>query len=244
MANISREYGKNEKNRPYVYYTGENGQRYRHVDLSNERFGKLVAIKRNSVSKVNRQVFWECVCDCGVVKNIRGSSLVRRYTVSCGCYGAKQRSIAKTTHGKSNTPLYYIWRGVINRCYGNEKKYEKSYKGKVFVCDRWIKSFQNFYDDLHSTYEKGLQLDRINNNGNYESSNCRWATPVVQSNNKSNNRRFKINGKEYSAKEIEDIYGVNKTTFLSRINRGQSVEKALAIPFATTLSEISQYLVF
>jgi len=143
---------------------GENGQNYPFSDLTNERFGRLVAIQISGRDK-NRHLMWECVCDCGGIKFVAGTSLIEGYTVSCGCYQKEAIIRSRTIHGKSNTPLYYVWRGIINRCYGNEKKYEKTYKGRIKVCDRWRESFQNFYDDVAPSYKPGLSLDRINNDG-------------------------------------------------------------------------------
>lgn len=84
----------------------------------------------------------------------------------------------------TETPLYFVWQSMKVRCYKPNSRDYKNYGGRgVIVCERWLESFDNFYDDLHKTYKKGLSLDRIDNNGNYEPSNCRWTTQFEQSNN-------------------------------------------------------------
>lgn len=222
---------------------GGNGRMYSFNDLTNERFGRLVALGINGKDK-NRHLMWECVCDCGSVKDVAGTSLVEGYTMSCGCYHGEAISKSKTTHGKCKTKLYYVYRGMIGRCYGNEKKYQKLYKGKRFVCDRWRDSFQNFYDDMNASYKEGLQLDRINNDGDYEPSNCRWATSMVNSNNKSNNKKYTIGGQTFGIVEWARITGTDRNTIYGRLKRGWDINRAVYGEPVTSINQISEYLVF
>ena len=144
----------------------KNGRKYKYKDLTNVSVGRLVALARINQDK-NRSAMWECVCDCGNIKLIAGTSLIEGYTVSCGCYQKEVIGKSGLKHGKCKTKLYYVYRGMIARCYGKERKYHKRYKGKIFVCDRWMEGFQNFYDDMSPSYVEGLSLDRIDNNGDY-----------------------------------------------------------------------------
>lgn len=222
---------------------GENGQMYPYLDLTNERFGRLVALKISGRDK-NRHLMWECVCDCGNIKNIAGTSLIEKYTTSCGCYHRETKSKYNKKHGKSGHKIYKVWLSMKSRCYGNDKKYEKNYKGRIFVCDRWMDSFQNFFDDMFLSYKEGLSLDRINNDGDYCPENCRWTTPEVQSNNKSNNIKYTVGNETHSAKEWEKITGIDRALIARNIKRGVPVQEAIYGKPVTSLSQISQYLVF
>lgn len=219
------------------------GRKYRYKDLSNIRFGRLIALKRIKTDK-NRHAMWECICDCGNIKLIAGTSLLEGHTMSCGCYQKEVIGKSGITHGKSNSKIYRVWRGMISRCYGNDIKYEKRYKGRIFVCDRWKESFQNFYDDMSPSYKEGLSLDRVDNNGNYCPENCRWTTAEVQANNKSNNILYAIGDDSYSISQLERISGTNRSTIKTRLSRGWDISRAVYGEPVTDIKQISEYLVF
>lgn len=118
-------------------------------------------------------------CFCGNEFKTQSSGIKHGYIKSCGCFQKKQ----VTTHGMKYHPIYKVWDSMKQRCFNQKQKYYPSYGGRgITVCDRWIK-FENFMDDMLPTYKNGLSLDRINNNGNYEPSNCRWTTQEVQTRN-------------------------------------------------------------
>jgi hypothetical protein len=238
---MSKE-GKNP-NIPYRIRSGRNGQNYRYADLTSVRFGRLIALRIVETDK-SRHLKWECVCDCGNIKVTAGTSLLQGQTLSCGCLFKEVVSANKKTHGKSGHKIYKVYRGMLTRCYGSLRKYEKRYKGKIFVCDSWRESFENFYKDMGSSYKEGLQLDRIDNDGDYSPENCRWATPQVQSNNKSNNILYSIDGKLLNLRELESISGTLRPTILSRLKRGWDIKKAVYGEPITDINQISQYLVF
>lgn len=228
---------------PIVSYKGSRNRTYNFKDLTGKRYGRLIALEVVGKDK-NRHLMWECVCDCGNKKTIAGTSLMSGYTTSCGCYQKEVIGKSGLTHGMSNTKLYNVYRGMIGRCYGNEEKYKKRYKGKIFVCDRWLEDFQNFYDDMSPTYKEGLSLDRIDNNGDYCPENCRWATAEVQSNNKSNNRLYTIGNNSYSIIQWERITGTYRSTIKSRLKRGWDIKEAVYGEPITDIKQISEYLVF
>lgn len=135
-------------------------------------------------------------------------------------------------HGFGNTPTYRSWAGMIQRCTNFSDPRYKDYGGRgILVCNRW-RSFQNFFKDMGNRPE-GTTLDRIDNNGNYEPENCRWATPKEQSRNTSFNHLITHNGKTQSLVSWADETGINQRTLYARISRlGWSIEKALTVPTA------------
>jgi hypothetical protein len=146
-------------------------------DISGRRFNRLVAIER-----IGKK--WLCICDCGNEKLFNPSNLKRGLTKSCGCFNKELcRTKAKRTHGKSLTTEYKIWQGMHQRCGNpNDKNYPDYGARGISVCERWSE-FEFFYEDMGQR-PVGLSIDRKNNDGNYEPSNCRWATPAEQNSNK------------------------------------------------------------
>lgn len=132
-------------------------------------------------------------------------------------------------HGMSNTRLYHIWEGMKRRCKNPKAKNYKNYGGKgISICDEWDRSFEVFYEwAMANGYEDGLTLDRIDVNGNYEPSNCRWASWEEQENNRSNNKYIEYNGQTKTIAEWTRIFGKPRHIVYHRLKRGWSIEKAL-----------------
>jgi hypothetical protein len=185
-----------------------------------------------SVSDVlpNGKCLW--LCECGNTKEIRISSVKSGNTKSCGCLQKTLRTKPKyKTHGMCKTPTYKSWRSMLYRCKSASKIY---YKGKgISVCERWSNSFENFLADMG---ERPLNhtLDRINPDGSYEPSNCRWATSKTQCRNRTNNKIITFNNNSATIAEWEIITKIPYATIHARLTRGWSAEKALTTPIDTS----------
>lgn len=171
-----------------------------------------------------------CVCDCGKERHVSLYDLKRGHTTSCGCYRVEKCRSYNTTHGLSRTPTHNSWRGMIARCTDPKHQFYRYYGGKgVTVCDSWISSFANFLNDM-GLKPKGTSLDRINPNGNYEPSNCRWATKTEQARNVSDIRTVTHNGKTQTIASWAEELGVKACTLHMRLFRGWSVADTLEKP--------------
>lgn len=126
-----------------------------------------------------------CKCDCGTEKKIRISHMVGGRTISCGCVGTVKIKNLNLTHGEAHkTREWQTWRSIKQRCYDSNVPGYKYYGGRgIKVCERWLKSFEDFLSDM-GRRPPNLSIDRIDVNGNYEPGNCRWATAKQQANNK------------------------------------------------------------
>jgi len=130
---------------------------------------------------------WHCVCDCGTKRIVAGSHLKSGHSKSCGCVRNYNTKIRETTHGMTQTPLHKIWLGMKNRCYNKNTISYRSYGERgIKVCDRWLNSFENFFEDMSSTYKKGLTIERKDVDKDYSPENCCWIPKSEQSRNRTN----------------------------------------------------------
>lgn len=201
------------------------------IDLTGQRFGRLVVLKRVENTKKGSSR-WLCRCDCGETKIHTAGILNSGDVKSCGCYGKEVRKEKHTKHNKSNTKLYRVWASMRERCSSTSCKGFVYYGARgVTVCDDWNNSFQAFYDWATSSgYAEGMSIDRIDVDGNYEPSNCRWVSTNIQANNKKNNVRVEYNGESRTVSEWASILGIEYRTLWMRLRRGWSVEKAFQTP--------------
>lgn len=209
----------------------------RHLTYIGSKYGKLtvlnvsgyIPIKNGNRSNKTTPVVL-CQCECGKNKETQLRYLKIGHTLSCGCSTIDRISRFKenaTTHGQSRTIEYRTWESMKDRCLNPNNKFFKHYGGRgIIICDRWKDSFASFLSDMGIRPNGKYSIDRINNNGNYEPTNCRWTTRDIQS---KNTRQFKLtpefisNAKElfsegYSRKEIMFTLDVCKSTLKKALN--------------------------
>lgn len=191
-------------------------------DIAGKRYGRLIAIKRVGQT-VNGQTLWLCRCDCGYEKVIRGGGLSSGQTKSCGCWNAENIKTINKTHGDSYTRLYKIWTDMKKRCsYFTKNKYYYLYGQRgIKVCDEWKDNYLAFREwSMQNGYRENLTIDRINNDGDYEPSNCQWSDLSKQTNNKRSNIIFEFNGVSRTMIEWCKIKGLSYTMVKGRYRKG------------------------
>ena len=204
-----------------------------------ERFGRLVIIKETEPkifkTRKERQVL--CRCDCGNTKTVSLYQLRTGRIISCGCYRKEcasytGKSCLKYNKETTRTRLYGIWQGMKCRCATKTSGSYERYGAKgVSVCDEWKKDFTSFYNwALSNGYSDELTIDRIDYDGDYEPSNCRWADWIVQGNNRSSNVNVIYAGETHTVSEWSRILSIRMGTIYSRRKKGWSFEKIFSTP--------------
>lgn len=203
-------------------------------DLTGTRFGRLVVLQRHEPS--GRYTKWTCKCDCGNLKTVHASSLKNGDTKSCGCLFREETSKRfsnrkdRITHGMSRSPEYRVWASMIDRCKNLRGKRYANYGGRgISVCDRWM-IFENFITDMGERPDVGYSIERKNNDGNYEPSNCRWATRKEQDYNKSSTIMLDYKGSKITTLEASQISGISPLRIRQRIFVGWPVDDAINKP--------------
>jgi hypothetical protein len=202
-----------------------------YIDLMGRRFGRLTA---QELIVRGRKSYWRCKCDCGKEKVIRQDTLTRNITHSCGCL--QKEKVAESghknkKHGESSMRLFKIWTNMKTRCLNKNYNRYSDYGGRgIKICDNWL-IYENFSKwAKENGYQDNLSIDRIDVNGNYEPSNCRWATMKEQGNNKRTNHFIIFNGETLTIRQWEERYELPSGTIYTRLNHGWSIERAIADP--------------
>ena len=192
--------------------------------MKQTKYGLWTVISEKKIYKGNG-VYLSCRCKCGTIKNVIIKNLKSGISTSCGCIRSKNLIERNTKHNKRNTKIWRIWQAMKNRCGNKNFTQYNRYGGRgIKVCDEWKNDFVAFYKDVGEP-PKGMTLDRIDNNGNYEPNNVKWSTSKEQMRNKSNNR--KIN--DICITDISRSLGGGDALVGKRLKRGWSVEKATTL---------------
>lgn len=200
------------------------------IELSGKKFGRLTVVK--PVRKAGKeQLFYECLCDCGVVKVILAQSIRTGNTQSCGCLQKERRATATLRHGMSHTPIHNTWMSMKQRCFDKNCKAYPDYGGRgITVCERWM-TFENFLADMGQPPQEGMTLDRFpDNDGNYEPCNVRWATKKEQANNRRSSKLLTFDGATMTQAQWEDKMGLRRGLLWDRLDKGWTLERALKTP--------------
>lgn len=196
-----------------------------------QRFGKLVVIECVGKDK-NNSYLWKCKCDCGQYTITRSSRLVGGNTKSCGCLKHTSHRKGKTFISQEDRTLTSVLTGMKTRCSNPNSKHYKNYGARgITVCEEWqhVDKFREWA--YNNGYKPGLTIDRIDPNGNYEPSNCRWVTMQEQSYNKTDNHLITYKGETKCLAEWAIILHIPYDTLRARVGRlGWSIEKAFTTP--------------
>lgn len=192
-------------------------------NLIGKKFGRWTVqshshhILDNRGQKLN---YFNCVCECGTQKSVRRSNLVTGASLSCGCLNLERT----VTHGRHQSPEYRVWHNMVCRCHRETNRDYKSYGGRgIRVCDSWKESFQSFFADMGERPSSKHELDRINNDGNYEPGNCRWVTKKENNRNKRTNVMITAGTKTLCLEDWAIELGVGPSCIRKRLSQGKNV---------------------
>jgi hypothetical protein len=217
-------------------------------DLSGQRFGRLLVIERDSEGTRWGSARWRCQCDCGVLLTVGSSLLLQGTTSSCGCLrrelgvrmgrSSKKHGESSNNEGVATTPEYRAWDAMKSRCLNPKSRSYPHYGGRgVKIHPTWVDSYTTFLSDVGRRPSPDMSIDRINNNGNYEPGNVRWATRSQQNANKR-----QLGRKKRSFHEIDGVrkpisewlleYGISNSAFRKRVANGMTKTEAICAPIA------------
>lgn len=211
-------------------------------DLSGRVCGHLTVLEwaySKTYSDNSRVHFWMCRCECGETTVVSRTNLLTKSgkgIKSCGCKLREwQHSTARRIHNKEPRPVYGTWAAMINRCQNESGPDWKDYGGRgISVCQEWRQSFIAFRDwSLANGWVPGLEIDRIDVNGNYDPGNCRWTNDTVQARNKRSNLLITIGEETRCLAEWAEIVGIQSRSIQNRISRGWNPVAAVQTPLKT-----------
>lgn len=194
-------------------------------DLIGQRVGRWTVLGLSEKLSSNRQAFWKCQCDCGQIGEVRRDQLISGRSQSCGCQ--RDEKFTRFIHGYARHPVYAAWRKMFPRCCDKEHKQFRHYGGRgIKICERW-KSFDLFLADMLPSWKEGLSIDRINNDGDYEPSNCRWATTKEQTRNTRRNVFINTQWGRLVVTDAAEHAGLHRNIVFARIKHGWPEDRLL-----------------
>jgi len=188
------------------------------IDMTGQKFASITALSVVGKS-ASRDLKWLFHCECGNQFVANGYYARSGKITTCPDCAKKRVGLASFKHGQTETPEYAIWSDIKTRCYNSKTKAFKDYGERgIIVCDRWLESFDNFVADMGKRPSKNHSIDRKDCNGNYEPTNCRWATNIEQGENRRSNILITRNGVTKHLAAWAREFGVNKSLVYNRIN--------------------------
>jgi len=192
--------------------------------MAGRRFSSLTGIRVVGTNPHNGNAVWLFRCDCGEDREAAGYDVRRGKVIDCRTCGAERLRLASVKHDRSLTNEYAIWTGMKTRCFNSHAAAYPDYGGRgITVCERWL-SFDAFLVDIGPRPSLTHSIERRDNDGNYEPSNCYWATLSEQAMNKRSTVRVEFRGETVTVQELSERTGVSVTTLRGRIARGLSGE--------------------
>lgn len=187
-------------------------------DISGMAFGRWTVT--GPAPKRGKHIMWACRCQCGTEKSVLGFALKAGNSTNCGCGQKEAVGRAATKHGMSKHPAYGSWHSMRNRCKHPTDPSFPLYGGRgITVCPAW-EAFPAFWADMGSTWFEGGTIDRIDNDGNYKPSNCRWATAKTQANNRRDNRLIQTSEGVLTMTQVAERFGIGRNTLEARTRYG------------------------
>lgn len=194
-----------------------------------EQYGRWTVLERYPRDERKRYMAL-CKCECGTERVVDYQQVRAGSSKSCGCLNREKSSARHKTHGLTKSPIYSVWKNMKRRCTNPDAKDFYLYGGRgISVCERWM-DFNNFYADMGDIPFKSAQLDRIDSDGNYEPSNCKWSSPSEQMRNRRDNRMIEHNGEYLCLTDWESKAGFPRNMLYSRLKNGWSFDKAINTP--------------
>lgn len=200
------------------------------ISMEGKTYGRLTVLSAVGRGK-DGQVTWSCACSCGNTSIVGGGELRRGNTSSCGCLARELTSKRSTKHGDTRrgqySPEHRAWTSMLQRCRNETSSSYRDYGARgISVCDRWS-VYENFIADMGRKPASMFCIDRIDNDGNYEPGNCRWATRVQSENNKRSNRRVSVYGLTMTVAEWARATGLSYATISQRVSDGWSPSRVV-----------------
>lgn len=198
------------------------------LDLRDQSFGRLTAVAPIGRHRIG-SIIWRCRCSCGNTADVRGDRLRRGTTTSCGCAKGREPEHGHTVGGRPSRE-YVSWLAMKARCFRPDDRCYADYGGRgITVCDRWANSFEDFLADM-GPRPKGMTLERLNGDGNYEPENCTWATLKTQNRNTRRNRLLTFHGRTQCLSAWAEELGLHPGKAAKRLKLGWSVERTFTTP--------------